>query len=488
MSYGEADSHPSGFEQGNTGYSGAPLWKIKQQTAQHQAMVQAAQMAALEEQKKAEDAKKAEHATHTGPRILADGLVSRGKTTGPQLARLVLVKDLRKAAGAMRMLLPTQGIFNDGGGPRALFALFDGHGGDGFGAKAAEHCCRHVLGHVLRNLLSLPSDSCTATFVKAALLKTFEDLEGELAMAQIMERCNASLALIIGDWFFSAVLGRCGAIFCQSPGGEGSAKAGGSATPEPEIMNLRTVAAPAIRTGPVALGTPEVKGVQVNPAERRSFFVLTGVAVAEAVTAETLKTVSNGFVFRPRASAGEIVGSAAGKLRGSAGPMAEADCAAVVGFYRAKEDPDGAPPAKKAKVEQKMDNVRLRHILVRYKGTLKQTADPVKNKPVTRTKEEAEAVLRGALADLLKDGEHTGDKMWAAKSTPRILSICRELSECKSALRGGSNCGDLGWLAKRDLEKMGKDGFDDAVLSLKVAEWSDLLFSDQGIHLVMRIA
>jgi len=482
MSYGEADSHPSGFEQGNTGYSGAPLWKIKQQTAQHQALVQQAQQTALEEQKKLEAQKKTETNILTGPRIFADGVVMRG-TKGQQLVRHMLVKDLRKAAGAMRMALPVSGIFDDGGGPRALFALFDGHGmeGSGFGPKASEHCCRHVLGNVLRNLLSLPADSCTATFVKAALLKTFEDLDTELVTMQVPDRCSASLVLIIGEWLFSACLGRSGGVFCQGPAAD-QGPAGSD-----EVVQLRAGMAPV---SAAALGTPEVKGIQVtHGGDRKAFFVLYGAPVGEAHTVDDIRELSKNFPHRPRATAGDLVTSAVAKLGARS---QEVDCAAVAVFYRSREalEEDKGPAAKKAKVaapQPKTDNVRIRHIFLRYKGA-KQIVETKEKKPSTLTREEAEVVLRNALTDLLKDGDHSGDKMWAAKATTRIINKCREISECKSSLRGGSNCGDLGWLARRDLERMGKDGFDEAVCALKVAEWSDVLASDQGVHLVMRIA
>eukprot|EP00929_Paragymnodinium_shiwhaense_P107848 TRINITY_DN74202_c0_g1_i1.p1 TRINITY_DN74202_c0_g1~~TRINITY_DN74202_c0_g1_i1.p1 ORF type:complete len:490 (-),score=135.90 TRINITY_DN74202_c0_g1_i1:81-1550(-) len=489
MSYGEADSHPSGFEQGNIGYSGAPLWKIKQQTQQHQAMVQAAQEAALEEQKRLEELKKAQVEQQKGDKIFADGVMVKG-TKGAQMVKQILVKDLRKAASAMRMKLPEHGIFNDGGGLRALFALFDGHGGEGLGPKSAEHCCRHLLGNILRNLLSLPVEHCTATFVKAALLKTFEDLESELLMAQVPDRCHASLILVVGEWLFSAVLGHCGAVYCQGPVGK--------STGPDEMTQLRTGAS-ALQVGFGTLGTPEVKGVQVRSHERRCCFVLSGVPVAGAVASSEIQELTSAFGGRPRAVAGEVTARTVAKLCGNQTLPKEADgtvlfgadCACIAGIFKPNDGTDGPPAAKKAKTEQKTDNVRIRHILIRYKGA-RAIAGAKDNKPITRSREDAEVVLRNALLDLQKDGYHGGDKMWAAKATPRIINITRELSECKSSQRGGSMCGDLGWLAQRDLQNMGmtegKDGFWEAILQLKVAEWSDVLHSDQGCHLVMRIA
>jgi len=128
----------------------------------------------------------------------------------------------------------------------------------------------------------------------------------------------------------------------------------------------------------------------------------------------------------------------------------------------------------------------LRHILVRHRDS-KHPMDPVKHQVVTRSRAEAEALLRGALAELMKEGDHRGNSMWAAKSTPTITRVCRSTSECKSALKGGSMCGDLGWLGKKELQALGKDT-EEAVRALGIAEWSDLLASEQGVHLMMRIA
>merc|ERR1712176_651929 len=176
------------------------------------AVVEAAQAARLEEeQKKKAEEEKTRQSMADGPKILCDAVAIRG-TKGQQLVRHVLVKDLRKAANVMNMELPTHGIFDDKGGQRALFAIFDGQSTAVPAPLAAEVCAKHILGKTLRNLLSLPANNCTATFIKAAPLKAFEDLDRELQVGGVAERCGASLALIIGDWLFTAVVGSCHAV------------------------------------------------------------------------------------------------------------------------------------------------------------------------------------------------------------------------------------------------------------------------------------
>jgi len=43
-------------------------------------------------------------------------------------------------------------------------------------------------------------------------------------------------------------------------------------------------------------------------------------------------------------------------------------------------------------------------------------------------------------------------------------------------------------LSKKELQKMGQGSFAEMIFGLGIAEWSDLLFSEQGAHLMMRMA
>lgn len=507
MSYGDSCSHPSGFEQGNIGYSGTPLWKIRQQMQ----LAQAARAVSVESKPK--DASEDTDSISTKcPRLVGDAVVlsvEQSSTRKAQaLARHVIVRDFRKVAGVLKIPLPKTGIFKDGDGliPCALFALFDGQRGPRPGPKAAEFYCRNMPARLLGNLAIIPSDKCNQIFVKSALLKSFEDLEAELVKAQVTDRCAASLALVVGDVLFTAVLGGCGALLSAPPVSADS-KPGGP-TPiangtEPEVFQTREMG--QWRQGGVqTLGAPDVVSAQVTFREgsgRPPFFVLAGATAAEQLNAEGMASLAGGYPLRPRAASGAIAARArAGILE--AGGEEGADCAVLAVFCTPPEagagggagggSAVGEPPLKKAKTlavkttADSLQSVRLRHILVRHKDA-KHAMDPVKGKMATRSRAEAEEVLRRALLELLKDGEHRGDTMWAAKSTPRIIKLCRDNSECKSALKGGSTCGDLGWLGKKELQNLGKD-IEEAVRNLSIAEWSDLLQSDQGVHLMMRIA
>lgn len=216
--------------------------------------------------------------------------------------------------------------------------------------------------------------------------------------------------------------------------------------------------------------------------------IMTSVAATEALTPQDLASLAAQYSGRPRASSGAIAALALERLRHRCGVDAAPDCGVLVARLVASAPVAmaEAPAAKRARTETQLQSVRLRQILVRHKDA-KHPVDPVKNRAVTHTRAEAEALLRDALLELMKDGDHRGDSMWAAKSTPRILDVCRKMSECKSALKGGSMCGDIGWLGKKELQALGKET-EEAVRALAVAEWSDLLLSDHGVHLMMRIA
>lgn len=112
--------------------------------------------------------------------------------------------------------------------------------------------------------------------------------------------------------------------------------------------------------------------------------------------------------------------------------------------------------------------------------------DPGRKKQATRTKAEAEAILRKVLKDLREAGEDIGDPSKLEKATPTLQKLCREVSECPTAQKGGASCGDLGWMTKEQLKQMGET-FEEAASSLKVGRWSDIVSSEQGLHLLLRM-
>merc|ERR1711920_938541 len=190
---------------------------------------------------------------------------------------------------------------------------------------------------------------------------------------------------------------------------------------------------------------------------------------------------------KPRAASGAIVGKAA-----ESSEHGSAQCTAVVVYFLPKEDKPVQPaPTKKAKKEA--ESVRLRHIVVKYRDC-GQPFDPVRNRPVSRSREEAETMLRKALRELCQEAKTIKKPADASKAnlaalqpTPKYLALCKELSECTTAQKGGGMMGDLGWLSQDQLIRFGP-AFAETAKALGVGHWSDITNSDQGVHIIQRIA
>jgi len=512
----------------NAGYSGTPLWKLKQQGAlprfnreDDEAEQQAAAAAAQEEE---------------GDllRVAVDA-VSLGRADGigeKPLVRHVIVKDLRKVAARSRVPLPTGGLFENRA-PLLLFALFDGQScAEAPGPLAAEWCAKQMLPKLLRNLSALPPGYENATFVKATLTKTFEDLDKDILRGQpaIHDGCGAAIALTVGEKLFTAVCGKCNAVLCEAEPGSAAktspvslgAQQGRCDLPEEQKWLMENggvvfqaeggatlVSSP---TGAVAqvsrsLGdrawkgpdggiagsvkllrcSPATKVTELSWAEKHHFLVITSAPVAEAVPATDCATIAQEFLGRPRAASGEIAGRAADVPHN-----VNAQCTAVVVYFLQKEDKTAQqPPPKKARKEA--ESVRLRHIVVKHRDC-GQPFDPVRNRPVTRSREEAETVLRKALRELSAEAktiklpaDANKAKLQALQPTPKYTALCKDLSECTTAQKGGGMMGDLGWLSQDQLTRFGPS-FSETAKALGVGQWSDLSGSDQGIHILQRIA
>lgn len=102
--------------------------------------------------------------------------------------------------------------------------------------------------------------------------------------------------------------------------------------------------------------------------------------------------------------------------------------------------------------------------------------DAVRRRRVERLREEAEALLRGFLFELLAD-------------VSRFPQLARKHSECSSCLKGGEQAGDLGWITRgvRGPGGASKE-VEEAAFMLAVGELSDLVVSEAGVHLLQRIA
>lgn len=457
--------------------------------------------------------------------------VSLGRSEGSSekpLVRHVIVKDLRKVAARSKIALPSGGLFANRA-PVLLFALFDGQScAEQPGPLASEACAKNVLPKLLRNLSALPPGYENATFIKATLTKTFEDLDKEILRGQpaIHDGCGGCVALLIGDRLFTGVCGKCDIVMSESKtergktivqadsmgvnqarcslpeeqkfltenGGVVFQAEGGNmlvSSPNGSVAAVTRSLGDRAWKGPdggipgsikLLRGTPETRVTEMSWGKRHQCLVMMSQPVAEAITPQEAIDLATEFHLKPRATAGDIATKAA---------KGEAQCTTVVVYFQDKDDKAAAPPpTKKAKTAE---SIRLRHLVVKHIDVA-QPFDPVRNRPVSRSREEAEEQLRSALRELLQEAKTikipAGEKakaVAALQPSPKYLALCKEISECTTAQKGGGMTGDLGWLSQDQLVRFGP-AFAETAKGLAVGQWSDLASSEHGIHVLQRIA
>mmetsp|Transcript_61746 Transcript_61746/g.186349 ORF Transcript_61746/g.186349 Transcript_61746/m.186349 type:complete len:549 (+) Transcript_61746:218-1864(+) len=541
---------------GHEGYSGTPLWKIQQQYQQQRdAQLQESLAYVIERSKPV-----------VPPNILVDA-VSLGGSSGKPIARHVIVKCLRKVAERLKIELPSTGLFANQA-PMGLFALFDGQSSAGDpGPAAAEYCARNFYKKVLDNLASLPPNCTSETFVKAALVKSFEDLDRELleSVPEVKDGCGAAVALVLGEFLFSAVLGACDGVLGEAGEGNSGAAPGAARAvclgrnqgrcymPEERARLLRSggtitgegaearVVGPAGTSAvsrslgdpgwkvpedgrPVLSCIPEIQSTKLAWAERHLCLLLSTKPVAEALDVQQLVSIAAGFPAQPRASCGEIATMAVEKCPNAlqctiievwflpGGPSgdgrAEEEAAGGAGAggnnstgstAGASGTPAEAPAKKKPKLASaaapvgEMKSARLRHILVKFQDGQRPALDAGGRK-VMRTRQEAEALLRKLMRELRAELDDLRRRPSAPKKpeelalkSERFAKLCKEHSDCPTSQKGGGMCGDLGWVSRDAQQKLSKE-FQCAVSVLRPGQWSDIVPSVDGLHLVQRIA
>lgn len=512
----------------NAGYSGTPLWKLKQQRAVPRLEEEAEKLASAQSE--------ADEEPLNELRTCIDA-VSFGRADNGEkpLVRHVIVKDLRKVAARSKVDLPRGGLF-DGRVQVMLFALFDGQScAEAPGPFAAEWCSKQLLPKLLRNLSALPPGYENATFVKATLKKTFEDLDKDILQGQpsIHDGTGAAVVLTIGQTLFTAVIGRCSVVLLETGPKQQSNKV--SYVPTSMGGNQGDISVPdeqkwltdnggavfqaqngayvvSSPTGGVAavsrsLGdrmwkgptggipssvkllrsTPESRHMDLSWGEKQMCVLLCSSPVAGVLPPQEQAALASLFANKARATAGEIA-SKANEALGNGGQQ----CTAVAIYFCPKEDRAISQPAAK-KARKEAESVRLRHIVVKFRDC-GQPIDPVRGRPIMRSREEAEAILRGALRELAEEAatiklpaDANKAKLAALQPTPKYVSLCKELSECTTAQKGGGMLGDLGWQTPGELTRYGP-AFAETAKLLGVGQWSDLTLSEHGIHILQRIA
>merc|ERR1712217_236718 len=206
--------------------------------------------------------------------------------------------------------------------------------------------------------------------------------------------------------------------------------------------------------------------------------------------------VAQESTMKPRAIAGEIASMAA-----KAAPDDKSHCTVVAIFFRPSKATEDAvkaaeafanqPAAKKAKTSAGTGSIRLRHIMIRHKNS-SSAQDVVRNKLVTRSETEAETIARGALRELMQEVTKSAPGLKKAtvaisQPSPAFMKLCRDLSECSTAKNGGGMLGDLGWLSEDQLKRYGAS-FLEISKGLQVGQWSDLVRTENGVHILQKIA
>merc|ERR1711976_239696 len=107
--------------------------------------------------------------------------------------------------------------------------------------------------------------------------------------------------------------------------------------------------------------------------------------------------------------------------------------------------------------------VRASHLLVKHNESRRPSS--WRQDKITRTREEALDLLMGYRRQI-ENGEQTFEE------------LASKYSDCSSAKKGG----DLGPFGRGQMQKP----FEDVTYSLKVGDLSESVFSDSGVHIVLR--
>lgn len=451
----------------------------------------------------------------------------------PREDRHVLIRDLIKAAQALRM--PVDHLAR----PCALFAVFTGHkptptspvsqpdGGTGEAASSKgggtgsclDFCARNLHLKLLRRL----SDSAGPwgnPQVAAALQASCDDLDAEyLSKAGGgADGCSAVVALLIGRRLFLASVGDAAGLLGEAAP-DGSTQVllrteGHTASSPSEMSRISAAGGSVLEVAgrkmlmpasggtealhvsrafgdrafkvvesagdgaamPLLVATPDVQ-VAVLRSGFTQFLLLGSGQVLASLSASFVTELMGKRLGRPRVASGALIQASA---RSDASDLAPSLTAISIYFEWSEASREEAvPSSKRPKVsgdaanQGKPSQVRCRQILVRHAGS-KEPVDRVRgNKAVTRSLAEAEAILRASLEAM----ENSPEKNL-------FTQRCKAVSECSSCLKGGELAGDLGWMSRGQAHP----AVEAAVFSLPVGHVSDIIESDEGLHVLWRIA
>jgi len=111
------------------------------------------------------------------------------------------------------------------------------------------------------------------------------------------------------------------------------------------------------------------------------------------------------------------------------------------------------------------ERIRASHLLIKHKDSRRPSS--WREEKITRTKDEALTILENHQLRI-----ESGETSLSAVATTE--------SDCSSAKRGG----DLGLFERGQMQKP----FEDAAFALEVGQLSQPVFTDSGVHLILRTA
>lgn len=409
-------------------------------------------------------------------------------------ARHILVKDLNKAAQSLRTSIEHLDR------PAAIYALYEGHrgaGSSGTGNMCADYCSKNLHQKLILKLSAFRGFWDNGR-LERTMKESFEELDEEFAAKFPSETdgCCAMVALVLGQRLILASVGDVAGVVVTKTGEplvpikphalrdpdddeeDSDDNDGGAAEQMAEPGQFRwtrsfgDLEVKRAGSGSRLVATPDVSVINLNQSHRGVALVCRELFnnIGRGVAVSTVFKRSGG---RPRMASGALVDAAVQWLGHIEGAM---NLGSVVAFFDSTDEVT-SNPAKRRKVEQP-SQVRLRHVLLKHKEC-KSTTDKVRNKQVKRTRGEAERILRAVLEECEADPK---------RCSTMFTQRCRELSECTTSQVSGELAGDLGWVKPGKNEAKFGPSFDAAAFALQVGQLSDLIDSEQGIHILIRAA
>mmetsp|Transcript_48159 Transcript_48159/g.92058 ORF Transcript_48159/g.92058 Transcript_48159/m.92058 type:complete len:282 (-) Transcript_48159:120-965(-) len=137
------------------------------------------------------------------------------------------------------------------------------------------------------------------------------------------------------------------------------------------------------------------------------------------------------------------------------------------GGTKRKSDSGHKESSSRKLVKDDGQTVQCSHILVKHKDSRKPSSH--KEAVITRTKEEAEKMVLKFRHDIIK----------ASNVQKAFAEYAQRESHCSSWRRGG----DVGKFGRNKMQPP----FEEAAFALKIGDLSDAVFSDSGVHIILRV-